>query len=673
MTSWWSAVRKVLGLEWLLVRRHRKLLVAWIGLLFVPAVYALIYLSALWDPAAHKGALAVGLVNADTGARYRDRNLNLGADVLAAIERDGRYAYRRLADTAQARALVREGALAFVLEVPADFSQQAVPGEKAGAAKLGLYVSEGNSISGAAFAQAFAPEVAKKVNTMLSEARWELVLSTAAGSQRSLDSLRSALADLHRAADEVNTGMRRARDGGSVLVGGAQGVVDAAQRARNGAAQLASAAPQLAGRLRQVGPLLRGLNTQRPPDGDLMSLRLAARQLTDGQRELERGLQALASGGRGLQGGIGQFIETAGDVPLFGARLVQGLAPLEQGSRQLVEGLDTAHGASGRLLGGMQRLDDAVNGLADAAQRATNSMTLLAMRIPDDQRLDGFVDGVRELARGNDTLVASLRQLASGQETLHTGLARLTDGMARLDAGLDLVRRSLPTAVEAPGGSAQGLALAVEPVLEIAAPVANYGTALVPNFVPVALWIGAVMAALLVHWRRVAEPAATAPRTALIAGKLALPVLAVIVQSVLTLAVLFALLRVQPAHAGAFVLTMLVTSLSFVLLVFALVRLLGDLGRVLAILLLVVQVSSAGAVLPIELSDSIHQALNPYLPLTWVVKAFRASLFDAFDGRYGPPLGVVAAFGAAALAAGALAGRWRTVPLPAWRPPLDIE
>ena len=673
MTSWWSAVRKVLGLEWLLVRRHRKLLVAWIGLLFVPAVYALIYLSALWDPAAHKGALAVGLVNADTGARYRDRNLNLGADVLAAIERDGRYAYRRLADTAQARALVREGALAFVLEVPADFSQQAVPGEKAGAAKLGLYVSEGNSISGAAFAQAFAPEVAKKVNTMLSEARWELVLSTAAGSQRSLDSLRGALADVHRAADELNTGMRRARDGGGVLVGGAQGVVDAAQRARNGAAQLASAAPQLAGRLRQVGPLLRGLNTQRPPDGDLMSLRLAARQLTDGQRELERGLQALASGGRGLQGGIGQFIETAGDVPLFGARLVQGLAPLEQGSRQLVEGLDTAHGASGRLLGGMQRLDDAVNGLADAAQRATNSMTLLAMRIPDDQRLDGFVDGVRELARGNDTLVASLRQLASGQETLHTGLARLTDGMARLDAGLDLVRRSLPTAVEAPGGSAQGLALAVEPVLEIAAPVANYGTALVPNFVPVALWIGAVMAALLVHWRRVAEPAATAPRTALIAGKLALPVLAVIVQSVLTLAVLFALLRVQPAHAGAFVLTMLVTSLSFVLLVFALVRLLGDLGRVLAILLLVVQVSSAGAVLPIELSDSIHQALNPYLPLTWVVKAFRASLFDAFDGRYGPPLGVVAAFGAAALAAGALAGRWRTVPLPAWRPPLDIE
>jgi putative membrane protein len=227
--------------------------------------------------------------------------------------------------------------------------------------------------------------------------------------------------------------------------------------------------------------------------------------------------------------------------------------------------------------------------------------------------------------------------------------------------------------VEAPGGSAQGLALSVEPVLEIAAPVANYGSALVPNFVPMALWIGAVMAALLVHWQRIAEPAAGAPGTARSAGKLALPLLAVALQSALTLAALVMVLQVRPAHPGAFVLTMLVTSLCFVLLVFALVRLLGDLGRVLAVLLLVVQVSSAGAVLPIELSDAIHQALNPYLPLTWVVKAFRASLFDAFDGAWAPPLGVVAAFGAAALVAGALGGRWRMVPLPDWRPPLDIE
>lgn len=673
MTSWWAAARAVLVWEWVLLQRHARLRAAALGLLFVPAVYAFVYLSAVWDPLAHRGALVVGLVNGDTGAQYGGRALNLGTQVLQAIESDAAFAYRRFADAAEARAQVRSGALAFALEIPADFSRLAVPGERAGAAKLALYLSEGNNSAGAGFAQAFAPEVAKKVNTMLAEARWTLVLSSAAGSQRSLESLRTALAELNSAAGELGSGMRRAREGGRALVGGTQGIVDAAQRTRQGAAQLAAAAPQLAGRLRQVAPVLRGLNTQKGADGDLMALRLAARQLTEGQRELQKGLDALASGAKALQAGLGQYGESAADVPLFGGRLGEGLAPLEGGTRRLVDGLDAANEAGGRLAAGMARMDETVNQLADAVQRAGNALTLLAMRLPDDQRLDGFVDGVRELARGNEGVLAGSRQLSDGQQALQSGLDRLADGAARLDAGLELIRRSLPAAVEAPGGSAQGLALSVEPVIERVAPVASYGVALVPNFVPVALWIGAVMAVLLVHWRRVAAPVAAAGKSATAAGKLLLPLAAAAIQAALTMLVLVGVLQVHPAMPAAFALTLLVSSASFVLLVFGLVRVLGDLGRVLAILLLVVMVSSAGGVLPIELSDPVHQALSPWLPLTWVVKAFRASLFGAFDGRFGPPLAAVAAFGAAGLLLGTAVGRWRGVPVEAWRPPLDIE
>ena len=86
-----------------------------------------------------------------------------------------------------------------------------------------------------------------------------------------------------------------------------------------------------------------------------------------------------------------------------------------------------------------------------------------------------------------------------------------------------------------------------------------------------------------------------------------------------------------------------------------------------------VQVSAAGALLPIQLGDQAFQAMHPYLPLTWVVSAFRASLFGAYDGAFWPQLGVVWAIGAVALAVGTLAGRWRLMPLEQWRPPLDIE
>lgn len=670
---WWRAVREVFRYEWLLLQRHRKLAIAALGLLFVPALYALIYLWSMWDPASHTRALPAGLVNLDTGARYRDRDLNLGADVLTAIEAHGQFAYQRFDDPAEARRRVRQGDLAFILEVPADFSGRAVPGEERGAAKLTIYTSEGNNYSSAGFARRFAPEVAQRVNTMLGEARWELVLSTAAGSQRNLDTLRLALADLHKGAAELNAGLARAREGGNGLGGGSRTAVDGAGRLHAGAQQLAETAPLLTSGLRQVGPMLRGLEARRPSDADLSALRLGARQLAEGQRELGRGLEALAGGGRQLNTGLGELKAAVDDLPLFGSRLVEGMAPLEDGGRQLVDGLDTARVGSARLLQATQRVDEAVGSLIEGTQRAGTAASQLAARLPEDQRLDSFIEGTRELARSSDTLTGGLRQLAASQDIFNAGLAKLQDGAGRLGAGLQLLRGSLPTAVAGPGGSAQGLALSVEPVVEVVAPVPNNGIALTPNFVPLALWVGAVMAAFLVHFRRIVEPLQGLPRTAQVVGKLLLPGTAVLLQALLMLAMLVGVLHVPLPQPGLFALTLLVASLTFLLIVFALVRLLGDLGKVVAVLLLVVQVSAAGALLPIQLNDEAFQAMHPYLPLTWVVSAFRASLFGAYDGVFWPHLGVVAAIGAAALVVGTLAGRWRVMPLADWRPPLDIE
>ena len=247
------------------------------------------------------------------------------------------------------------------------------------------------------------------------------------------------------------------------------------------------------------------------------------------------------------------------------------------------------------------------------------------------------------------------------------------EGAGRLDVGLELVRGSLPLAVDAPVGSARGLASSVLPVVEVVAPVANNGAALTPNFVPLALWVGAVMAAFLVHFRRIVEPLAALPRTAQVLGKLALPALAVVLQSLVMWWMQVGVLELVVPHAGRFVLTLVSASLTFLLLVFALVRLLGDLGKAAAVLLLIVQVSAAGALLPIELSDEMFQFLHPYLPLTWVVHAFRASLFGAYDGVFWPQLNLVWACGAGALLLGLVVGRWRVVAVDEWRPPLDIE
>ena len=671
--GFWPSVAEVVSWELKLLRAHRKLALACAGLILVPALYAWIYLYAMWDPASHTRELPAGLVTLDEGVRYRDRELNLGRQVLGQIEQHGQFAYRRYVDPAQARHDVRTGRLAFVLEIPADFSRSALPGEQPGAAKLTIYTSEGNNFASAEFARRFAPEVARRVNTMLAEARWDLVLSRASGSQRTLEDLKAALSELHRGADELHTGLMRAREGSVQLTGNSVSALDAAGRLRASAAQLAEGTQQLGGGVRQVGSSLRALEARRPPESELAALRLGLQAQVEGQRELLRGLESLLDGTRQLEGGLGQFRVTADEVPLFGGRLVEGLAPITQGAQLLGSGLDLALAGQARLLQGAVRLEEGVGALADGSQRAGQAVSALTGRLPEDARVDSLGEGARELVRGHDTLLAGLQQFGGGTQSLQTGLVRLGDGAGRLETGLELVRRALPQEVDRPEGSAQGLAQSVEPVVEVVAPVPNQGSALTPNFVPLALWVGAVMVAFIVHLRRIPQPLAHHPRLALAAGKLALPLSLVLMQALVMLVMLAWLLRVPLPQMGLFSLLLATTSVAFLALVWALVRLLGDIGKVVAVLLLIVQVSAAGALLPIQLSDEAFQAVHPYLPLTWVVQAFRASLFGAFDGGFWPAYAIVAGIAAVGLAIGAGLGRWRTVPEHDWRPPLDMD
>ena len=62
-----QAIGRAIRTEFQLFRRFPKLVPAVIAIAMVPAVYALIYLSSVWDPNAYTQALPVGLVSEDSG------------------------------------------------------------------------------------------------------------------------------------------------------------------------------------------------------------------------------------------------------------------------------------------------------------------------------------------------------------------------------------------------------------------------------------------------------------------------------------------------------------------------------------------------------------------------------------------------------------------------------
>src|SRR5690348_9938697 len=77
-----------LGLQAELALFRRPMLVlSALGIVLVPSLYSVFYVSSFWDPYAHLDRLPVALVNTDRGVSRGGRDVNLGDSILKTFER----------------------------------------------------------------------------------------------------------------------------------------------------------------------------------------------------------------------------------------------------------------------------------------------------------------------------------------------------------------------------------------------------------------------------------------------------------------------------------------------------------------------------------------------------------------------------------------------------------
>ena len=668
-----SQITRVVRVEWGLMRRYSRLRLSALGVLMLPALYALIYLSSVWDPNAYTQALPVGLVSEDAGLIYRGISVNVGRELLSALEAKQEFAYKRYATADAAREAVRQRELIFALIIPADFSRLATPGAEAQRGRLIVYTSEGNSYTGAGIARRFAPEVAHQVNETLNEKRWSLVLDSSAGSARTLQSLRNNVAQLKEGSEQLAEGMRQAQKGSAKLSTGTRSAQSAANQLGGGATQLAESGVPLADGFRRTAGALRQMQARLPAEGELRSLRVGSTSLATGEAVLADALDQLQNGSGRLAIGLGEFKGRSEESFFVGAELARGAERLEAGAIQLHDGLRQAAAQQERLQGGAKQLETGVYRLAAGVTALGSGLGGLTAALPEERRLDEFASGLKETARAAQLLQGGMKQIDDGTTALGTSLTRLDEGATRLASGMRLLATSLPAETPTLDGSPPGLAASTESLREVVAPVPNNGTGLAPNFVPMALWVGALMTCFLFHARRLPVAVADASLPARWLGKLALPALLVLGQALVMLAMMLLVFDVRVPNPATFMLTLAIASLSFLAIVFAMVKLLGDIGKVLAMLLLILQLSSAGALIPIELTNEFFQKISPFLPFTWVVRAFQATLFGAFDGDWQLPWVLVISAGIVATVIGTFLGRWKIVADDAYGPAIDID
>ena len=634
----------ILKIEAQFFTRFPKLLLATAVVVCIPAVYAVIYLSSVWDPASNTGSLPVGLVNLDRGLDYRGHQFNVGREVLATLRTKHTFGFQTFSDESRARREVREGKLAFALIIPSDFSSNAIPGQDVGAGKLVVFTSEGNNFESASIARTFARELGHDVNERINEQRWRLVLESAAGSQRSVQQLREGVAQLRTGSKELGQGADAAASG--------------ARQVASGTEKLSTGVGQLSGGMRQLGAALRAIDAKRPRGKDLDRLKEGAEALSDGHTELAKGMSGLKDGSKQLVNATNGFRTEAKSSAMVPARVGDALDQLGNGMEQLDGGLHMAAEAQRRLSDGAGQLSAGVGAMTTGVRAMNTALRTVVTKLPEDSQMDAI-----------DTGAATLTAATS---TLAEGTARMRLGVDRIDGGLALLWNSLPSAVNGPEGSAEGLANSVQPVVEVEAQVANSGSAFSANVVPAALWLGAGIAAFLIHVRVLPRHAQFFSRPAQLIGKMTIPLLVVWFQAGLLFAVAMVGLHIHLSDPWAFAVCLVISAATFLAIVFAMTRAFGDAGKALAMIFLAIQLSSSGGILPVELSGGLFANISPWLPLTWVIRAMKAAMFGAYGGEWLFPIAMVALAGLVAATSACWIGRWRFVKHTTVRPAVDF-
>lgn len=151
-------------------------------------------------------------------------------------------------------------------------------------------------------------------------------------------------------------------------------------------------------------------------------------------------------------------------------------------------------------------------------------------------------------------------------------------------------------------------------------PINNYGSALAPFYISISLWIGCIIAAAMVSMKVLSRRIYSAESVYI--GRMGLFLVIATLQALLVgLGSLF--LQVQVSSAMLFIATTLYIGLCSMIIVYSLTSTLGNAGKSLAIVILVLQITGTGGIYPVQVLPPFFQAIHPYLPATYAIGALR--------------------------------------------------
>ncbi|WP_462408924.1 YhgE/Pip family protein [Neobacillus sp. Marseille-QA0830] len=675
--------------------KNKKILIPILAVLFIPILYAGMFLWAFWDPYAKLDQLPVAIVNQDKGAELDGQQLKLGKDLVKKLTNGNQFKFQTLSKDEAFKQLNNQK-FYMLIEIPKDFSENATTLMDQNPKKLELIYTPNESFNflsaqiGGTAVEKIKTAVAEQVTKTYAETMFDKVTDLADGIGQASDGagdlssgtnelaggskdLSQGLATLAEKSIEFNQGVKQASSGSQKLASGSTELnaglekadssmptlIDGTNQVYAGAEQLKTTLPveiakginsQMAG---SVTALNSGIDsfesqlaaslasemadkiiqqqsqtiTQLAQEAGQMSPDLAANIISQAQKNAPTKEQVqqeiLAELNPKLDGAFGQFKTTVNQ------QLASSTNGLDQKlASQTNPYFDKLLVGIGSVNNGQKELQQGVHQLYLGSQALTSGASDLT-------------SGMNQLSNGAD-------QLSDGSNQLAQGSNQLTDGTAKVSQGAkELADKLAEGATEASkvNGNDKTYDMMSKPVkldTDSVNHVPNYGTGFTPYFLSLGLFVGALILSIVFP---IAEPAVQPAngfnwfisKFSILAGM-------GIIQALLADTIILTALDLDVQSVPRFILFTIFTSLTFVALIQLLVTSLKDVGRFIAILILIFQLTTSAGTFPLETIPDFLQFFHALLPMTYSVKGFKAVISSGDSGYMWQNLSILAGY-----------------------------
>lgn len=691
-------------------------LIVAVGLVIVPTLYAWFNIAGSWDPYGNTGNLKVAVANSDDGymSDLIPVRVNIGDTVVSALRENDQLDWRFVSESDAVEG-VRSGEYYAAVVIPENFSSRmmTVFSSDAEHAEIVYYENQKANAIAPRVTDKAASTVRQQIDETFAKTISDVGLATTSSLLEFMDgdqiaayagnlsgTLAGAITTLRDASGSVDEFAGLLQSSTGLLDSTSDLLASAGTANKDAEALVSDAKTGLSGMHDALDAAVAAINQSlKDSAGDYDA---AAKAIDEAFGAADAHVSLTVSQLRDASADVAKRASDMRDVQdniLAVERDVEGSDLPEKLKAELVQKIDIVANTVGNVANQQEllakHLSDAATsletGAADARAKAQAVKDGIAEAkgsiggVKDSynatlkQQISDLSDAVADVARRSsdmaDDLGATVTDLSHAASALSDDLAGahavLTDASADLVSAADDLQRlkeGLDTAVTSgdldrvreligsdPAALADALAAPVTLDRQAVYHIKNYGSAMAPFYTTLSIWVaGIVLAAMLKANVDEADVKALGnPRLhELYLGRYAFFALLAFAQATLVCAGDLLFFGIQCEHPFQFMLVGWLAGFVFSNMIYTLTVSFGDIGKAIAVVLLVMQVAGSGGTFPIEMTADFFQAVYPFLPFTHAINAMHAAMAGAYGMEFWIELGTLALYLIPSLALG---------------------